>query len=1190
MRVRVCESTLPESNCRGYPNGNFKPTGLLQDYGEDDTMLFGMITGSYQKNTEGGVLRKRVGTIRDEINSTNGAFLNVNPGIIKTLDGLRIVGFGGNFEYTDASDNCGWIVNGPTTSGRCRMWGNPVGEMMYEAVRYFAGKGAPTAAFDINSSGNPDADLGLSRTTWDNPYANGKPTCAKPFQTVISDINPSYDTDQIPGTAFGSFGGDVAGLNVASLGQQIWDNEFGGPGLHYIGQSGSINNGAPTAKTITSLGNIRGLAPEEPTKLGGYYSASVAYYGVKTDLNPAAGSQRMQTFAVALASPLPKFEISVGTGTVTLVPYAKSVGGSGISNAQGSFQPTNQIVDFYVESITPTSGSFRVNYEDVEQGADHDMDAIVRYTYQVNANNTLTVTMNSLYAAGGIIQHMGYVISGTTADGTYLEVRDRDTAAGSDPDYFLDTPAGGNWADGQPLPLASARTFSPGTQEGATLLKDPLWFAAKWGGFDDGNGDFLPQQEEWDSDNDGKPDNYFLVTNALTLKDQLSKAFDDIVRRSGSVSAAAVNSGTISSDTRIYQSTFSSADWSGNMLALPIDSNGAVAAPTWNAGSKVPASDNRKIATVNGNGVAVPFRWASLNAQRQLALQPADSLGQNRLNYLRGDRSQERRNAGLFRDRNPLSVLGDFINSAPVYVARPPFRYSDSLESGAYTSFRDTNAARTKMLYVGGNDGMLHAIDASTGIEKWAFIPGQVFNNLIQLTSNSYQHRYFVDGSPVMNDVYVGSNWRTVLITPLGQGGQALFAMDVTNPDAATEAAVASKYMWQFSDAQDADLGYVVGRPQVTRTGSGKWVAVFGNGYNNTESDGSVSATGNAVLYIVDISNGQLLKKISTNVGMAADPLGTSRPNGLSTPALVDVNGDGIAESAYAGDLFGNLWKFNLSDANPANWTVSFSNVSSQPAPFFVATDSLNRRQPITSRPQVGVGPLGEGLFVYFGTGKFLELIDRDISTLKPQSFYGLIDRSTGATTDVISGRGVLTQQTIDVERVFTGGDQGSNVRLTSDNAIGTNRGWYLDLLAPGGVFQGEMQVTESLLRNQRIIFTTLIPNSDVCGYGGTSWTMMMDALTGGRLESSFDLNGDGSFSVDDKLAPNTGDTAVAASGRQSQYGISPKPSIVSTGSVEYLLTPGTAENADTGQAGMDAPGTDPGPGAFGRQSWRQLR
>ncbi|MCS6946970.1 MAG: PilC/PilY family type IV pilus protein, partial [Steroidobacteraceae bacterium] len=373
----------------------------------------------------------------------------------------------------------------------------------------------------------------------------------------------------------------------------------------------------------------------------------------------------------------------------------------------------------------------------------------------------------------------------------------------------------------------------------------------------------------------------FLVTNALTLRQQLGKAFDEVQRRAGSAAVAAVNAGTISDDTRVYQATFSAADWSGNLYARRINANGTFGAQDWDAATRLPSHTARKIATVNSNGTAVPFRWTDLDSTRQGQIRGPDSVtvGQQRLNYLRGDRSLELRNGGYFRNRNPISPLGDMINSAPVFVAKPAFRYPDNLESVAYSSFRDANANRAAMIYIGGNDGMLHAFDAVTGEEKWAFIPGQAFNNLRLLSEPTYTHKYFVDGSPTMADAFWMGQWRTVLVTGLGQGGQGVFTLDITNPNAATEASVASKYMWSFTDANDSDMGFALSRPSVVRAANGDWVAIFGNGYNNTAPDGNVSSTGNAVLYIVRLRDGQLLRKIDTEVGYADDPTGQARPN-----------------------------------------------------------------------------------------------------------------------------------------------------------------------------------------------------------------------------------------------------------------------------------------------------------------------
>ncbi|RLB20368.1 MAG: hypothetical protein DRG71_09830, partial [Deltaproteobacteria bacterium] len=584
VRVLVCVEGLEEQNCKTYPDGTKKPIGLLQAYGENNRMYFGLISGSYDKNTSGGVLRKPVSSITDEIDANTGMFTSTN-GIISTINKLRI----SDFNYSNHAYRGGWVTTRPMNEGEFPDWGNPIAEMMYEALRYFAGKGTPTSEFCGTSMPNDQA-LGLPRAAWDNPYAT-YPYCTKPYMLVISDINPTYDSDQLPGvdSNFGSgITGDLNGFNAKDLADEISDEEGISGKEYFIGQSGGDYDGAPTPKTVEGLGSIRGLSPEEPTKQGSYYSAAVAYYGHTQDLNGEQGDQKAETLAVALASPLPRIEIPVGDHTITLVPFAKSVGGClGIDGTEGRFQPTNTIVDFYVEEITSTSGTFRINFEDVEQGADHDMDAIVEYEYHVNADNSVTITLTSQYAAGCIIQHIGYVISGTTQDGPYLEVRDSDTSNSSDVDYFLDTPPGqvpgGNWHDNQALPLTTSRTFYPGTSSGATLLKNPLWYAAKWGGFEDKNGDNHPNlQQEWDQDNDGVPDNYFYVTSPLKLSEQLAKSFAQILKKSASGTAVSVLATTGEGEGNVIQAYFRPSvtsgldeiNWIGYLQSLWVDPQG----------------------------------------------------------------------------------------------------------------------------------------------------------------------------------------------------------------------------------------------------------------------------------------------------------------------------------------------------------------------------------------------------------------------------------------------------------------------------------------------------------------------------------------------------------------------------------------------------------------------------------------
>ena len=438
VRIKVGDPSLdPEPNAKLYPNGTLKPIGILQKHGESGRMHFGLITGSYTKNTSGGVLRKQIGSISDEINLDTGQFSSVN-GIIKTIDKLRIIGYDyGSHSY---NVNCGWITTRAINEGECRMWGNPVAEMMYEGLRYFAGKAAPLTNFTYAATaGLDDNVLNLPKPTWNDPYDTadgGYEPCAKPFMLVLSDINPSFDSDQLPGinSSFGTYTpssvvdlkhknnlifSDDSIIDVEAIADEITEEELGSgssySGSHFIGQKGSTADSSCSPKTVTSFGEIRGLCPEEPTKKGSYYAASISYFGRTNDIHAEAdGDQNVLTYAVGLASPLPRIQIPMaGDKYITLVPFAKSVAGASISATEGAFQPTNTIVDFFVEEITPTYGKFRINYEDVEQGADHDMDAIAVYEYNVSSGTTVQITVSLEYAAGGITQHMGYIISGT---------------------------------------------------------------------------------------------------------------------------------------------------------------------------------------------------------------------------------------------------------------------------------------------------------------------------------------------------------------------------------------------------------------------------------------------------------------------------------------------------------------------------------------------------------------------------------------------------------------------------------------------------------------------------------------------------------------------------------------------------------------------------------------------------------
>ena len=740
------------------------------------------------------------------------------------------------------------------------------------------------------------------------------------------------------------------------------------------------------------------------------------------------------------------------------------------------------------------------------------------------------------------------------------------------------------------------------------------------------------------------------------IADTLGSVLQDIQGRAGSASSVALNSGSLQAGSRIYQARFDSNDWSGELLSIPILSDGTLGPQEWNAAQKLAAQapdlgpDTRKIVTFKPLArTGAPFRWGALEVAQSTALNTNPSTGapdlptprgSERLDYLRGKAV-----AGM---RLRAKKLGDIVHSSPAYVGAPIFRYPDIWASGApengaaapYSMFKSNNKTRKPLVFAGANDGMLHAFDASTGPaageEVFAYVPAAVYKNLNKLTNPTFTHRFFVDGAPTVGDAFFDGSWHTVLVGGLRAGGQAIYALDITAPPGSSddETGIAAKVLWEFNDVEgvlpsdpdygDKDLGDTFSEPNIVRLHNGEWAAVFGNGYNNTASDGltTTSATGNAVLYIVNIKTGELIKKIDTGVGKAQDPKNTTaanqRPNGLATPAPIDINGDSIVDYIYAGDLFGNLWKFDVRSTNKNDWNV----LGPSGGPLFVACagtgtqcttpGASNLRQPITTRPQVGRHPTkAEGFVVYFGTGKYFETGDNSPFGQTNQSFYGVWDENQSTPSTTLD-RTKLLQQKI-LKEISQGFDTSTppdgtdddffELRVTTDDPINWDtpafhKGWYMDLINTGESpldNEGERQVTDSILRDGRIIFTTLIPSPDPCDFGGTGWLMEIDAKDGSRLEfSPFDLNADGEFDGKDhvRLVDLDGDGVldpVAPSGKKSEVGIPPTPGIVSDSSDpdspprELKYTSGS-----TGQ--IEVTIENPGSGNVGRRSWRELQ
>jgi type IV pilus assembly protein PilY1 len=778
--------------------------------------------------------------------------------------------------------------------------------------------------------------------------------------------------------------------------------------------------------------------------------------------------------------------------------------------------------------------------------------------------------------------------------------------------------------------MQNVQTFMIDTQEfNSNPLDGPknmLWLTGKYGGFTDANANGTPETSEWDADGDGQPDNYVLATQPQNLVNGLDRAFDFIEGRVSSASSASVNSGSISDLTRIYQTRFNSGTWSGQLLAFAINADGTLgngvppltdSEAQWDAAQELPAWGSRQIITRDSTGAKVAFQWNSLDATRQTQLG-----SQAVLEYLRGSGTNEGNVAGKFRPR-VVSKLGDIVSSAPLFVGRPPFRYRDNLEgssSAAYSAFvaaHDTVAERTPMVYAGANDGMLHGFNANTGAEVFAFIPSPMYKpsptlaRITKLTQQNYQHEYYVDGSPSLGDAYWSGAWHTMIAAGLNKGGQGIYALDVTDTArlaaAETTTNAPATILWEFTDADDADLGYTFSQPAIVKShdttagGTGRWVVGFGNGYNSKATDGAASTTGNAVLFIRDAATGASIAKIDTGIGSGTPPTGVNWDNGLSTPSFVDIDADRIVDYAYAGDLWGNMWKFDLRSADPANWKVAYG--TSPKRALFTAVDASGNRQPITVRPEVTRGPKGVGMVVLFGTGKYLEPSDLLSTPERQQSFYGIIDRNTGVSaTDRVTSRTPLTQQTITNELTYDPPDPDGagplanppaiSARITSNNLVGAS-GWYLDLVSPVAGYQNEKQVTTPIVRNGNVIFTTVIPETNPCSGGGRSWVMELSALSGARLDTPpFDINNDGKFDNND-LIPVTdvnGTTVYispSALGSEDGIGILQSPGVVDGdrdgGPVQYKYSPGSS-------GGIQRITENPGAGTTGRQSWRQIR
>jgi hypothetical protein len=584
-----------------------------------------------------------------------------------------------------------------------------------------------------------------------------------------------------------------------------------------------------------------------------------------------------------------------------------------------------------------------------------------------------------------------------------------------------------------------------------------------------------------------------------------------------------------------FQAWFDGNNWAGDMVAYPIGTDGQTDTSTllWSVsdvfltkqacGNGSTTDDpgatvdwfntDRKVVTRTTAGANKSFRWASIPGH-QASIGDA-TTGPKIVDYVRGDRINEKENVvkdgtgtviqyecgistGTMRART--SIMGDVLHGKSVYVAGPPADY----QFDSYQTYKTANAARAARLYAGANDGMVHAFNAATGDEVWAYVPSMLIPKLKNLATDPYTHTYFVDGGLVAGDVYDTTGtpaWKTVLVGGLGAGGKGLFGLDVTSPDAANDTYAAMKILWEIKPATSgfADLGDTYGDPVIVRLNTGQWAAIVGNGYNNTGS-------GNAVLYVINVMTGALIAALDTGSGT------NGSPNGLSSPVAIDTNFDSKVDIVYAGDIDGNMWKFDIKDSTASNWTAPGS-------PLYSTGGNA-----IIGAPDVAAHPVS-GYLVYFATGRLFNDADAADTTVVNYA-YGIWDGAPVANDTILD-------QTFS-EKVYGG----LRVKVTSGLPINwsdasdvmtkpLNYGWRTALAA------GERVLGTGFVRDARYHFSSVNPTVvNASPPNGANWLNELDYLTGGvGSKLIYDLNSDSLLTPSDRIVDGGGTPVAGPTG-----------------------------------------------------------
>lgn len=670
--------------------------------------------------------------------------------------------------------------------------------------------------------------------------------------------------------------------------------------------------------------------------------------------------------------------------------------------------------------------------------------------------------------------------------------------------YFVDVLENGNGVSGMP---------------NAGTLRTQYWLAAKYGGFDTtlapGNNPNVKIDAasplSWDKDGNGVPDNWFAGSTPTSLKSGLQAAFSKINSEAGAAAAssAAVTSSRQTSSSEIIYAGYNPKDWTGNVRSCTPDQTAVQCtnSPTWDASNwlndestvvtaanRLTAATRKIFTSIKGatSFTSMPFKWDSLNPTTQQPLLNADSNGANRVEFLRGDRTHE---GTLFRTR-PKNLFGDVVNSGVTYLAGSGPALIGTNFPG-HATYRSTTRTRPAVVYVGGNDGMLHALSGANGKELFGYIPGSLLGQLNALSGFNFKHQYFVDSTPMVGDFEkTGStpavpSWGTLLVGGLGAGGRGYYALDITgqsNFAATDEATLASTLpLWEFTSTQDADLGYTFNEPSINPVSgayrqiakvvdateaSGVWRVLVGNGYGSTN--------GKAVLFMLNANTGAVSTKLQAYAPTVASPA----LNGLSAPTPVDTDRDGLIDTVYAGDSLGNMHKFQFSKASGLDFVLA------KPVETGGAWRYLGKvyatGEPITTAPSVVPACEGVGWNVLFGSGKLNE--EGDYTDTANRGFYNVLDKSPSS---------ALTVPATDLATIatFTEPSLGEGLvgRNWSTPNLSGKRGWKMTFTG------GERVLTNSTLPPDTgaVLFGTTQPTGDVCTPGNSGYLMAVNICSG---------------------------------------------------------------------------------------------